>query len=522
MKFALAILISILSFGNAIAQTTWASDVAPIFYGSCTECHNDNGIGPFSLMDYSSALTEGGEIYNVVLTNEMPPWSADTNYQRYAHERILTAGQRQTIIDWYLQGGLEGNPALAPPPPYYSPDGILGTPDLTLTIPPYASNATTSSDDYVCFSLPTNLSEVKKIRAMEIVPGNRNIVHHCIVYYDEDDSFGTDTTGSCLGPFQEKLLTGYSPGGMPTLFPNSTTFRSGMTLPAGGNIILSMHYPEGSAGMMDSTSINIYFHSDTNNVREVYTAPILNNNTFCVDPDVVDTVYKDVSYSIIGFPEGITLLNVFPHMHLLGKKIKSWSLTPALDEIPLVNIEDWDFEWQNFYYFDYFKEIPVGSSFHAMGVFDNTVNNLNNPNSPPDTVCFGYNTSDEMFLVYVQFMRYEAGDEFINQDSIFTSMLGLQANLIQEGVNPLLVYPNPFAHSTSLKIDMKTSATTKLFIYDSKGRLVKKVYEGKLPAGSTEFNWDGKDFSGNAVPSSLYYYSLSLDGKISSGAIIKH
>jgi hypothetical protein len=522
MKLALAVLISITSIGNSIAQTTWASDVAPIFYESCTECHNDNGIGPFSLMDYSSALAETSEIYNVILADEMPPWSADTNYQRYAHERILTAGQRQTILDWYLEGSLEGNPALAPPPPYYSPEGILGTPDLKLTIPTYSSNATATSDDNVCFSLPTNLSDVKKIRAMEIVPGNRNIVHHCIVYYDEDNSFGTDTSGSCLGPFQEKILTGYSPGGIPTIFPNSTTFKSGMTLPAGGNIILSLHYPEGSAGMEDSTSINIYFHSDTNNIREIYTAPILNNNDFCIDPNSIDTVYKDISYNIIGFPEGVTMLSVFPHMHLLGKEIKVWSQTTVQNEIPLINIEDWDFEWQNFYYFDYFKKIPVASSFHARAIYDNTVGNPNNPNSPPDTVCFGYNSNDEMFLVFAQFMRYAVGDELINQDSIFTSMLGLQAPLVQVGESPLVVYPNPFTHSTKLKLDLTISANAQLFIYDSKGHLIKKVHEGKLPAGSTEFKWDGKDLSGNDVPSNLYYYSLSLDGKISAGAIVKH
>ena len=99
---------------------------------------------------------------NSVLNGEMPPWPPDTNYTRFRHERILSYQEISLIDDWVNNGAPEGDPSLAPIPPTYNTNGPqLGIPDLTLSAPHYISNAF-MDDDYVCFTIPSQLLSGKK------------------------------------------------------------------------------------------------------------------------------------------------------------------------------------------------------------------------------------------------------------------------------------------------------------------------------------------------------------------------
>ncbi len=130
-------------------------------------------------------------------------------------------------------------------------------------MPVYTSKATQFSDDYICVALPSGLTADRVIKAMEVIPGNREIVHHCLVYIDESATYVSDTfVGDCGGPSQGILVGGYALGGLPNIFPSNDKFKAGMTLKAGSNIILAMHYPEGSAGKMDSTKVHFHFYDE--------------------------------------------------------------------------------------------------------------------------------------------------------------------------------------------------------------------------------------------------------------------
>ncbi len=62
----------------------------------------------------------------------MPPWSADTLFQRYTDERILTAEEKSTLLTWIAEGGKEGGPGLAPAPPIYQENIISAKLDLVV------------------------------------------------------------------------------------------------------------------------------------------------------------------------------------------------------------------------------------------------------------------------------------------------------------------------------------------------------------------------------------------------------
>ena len=191
------LLISILVFAihfSANAQNTWSNNIAQIVYDNCSNCHNPNGIAPFSLLTYTDVKPNVFGIKASIESGSMPPWIADTKYQSYAHERVLSTDEKVAIIDWVNNGSPEGEASKTPPPPVYGTKGfITQKPDLELKMPVYASKATANGDDYVCFSVPSGLTKDKKIRGFEVIPGNHAIVHHALVYLDGTGNYPTDT-----------------------------------------------------------------------------------------------------------------------------------------------------------------------------------------------------------------------------------------------------------------------------------------------------------------------------------------
>ncbi len=506
---------------SAMAQPTWSEDAAEIFFDKCAKCHHPEGVAPFSILEYSTAYDYRSLIQSYVEYNIMPPWMPDSSFQHYFDERILTEYERNTIIDWANGGGLEGDPELAPPPPVFDAEQLLpGTPDLVVEMPLYMSKATEEFDDYICLSLPTGLTEDKKVKAIEIIPGNSSIVHHCLVHADAEGDYPTDTIGgNCGGPTVDPLMAGYTPGARPTIFPSSEDFSAGMVLAAGSNVVFAMHYPHGSYGEYDQTKVHFYFYDEpVDDFREILAGAFLQNWEFDLPADEVTTVnaaYDDIALDV-------TVLSTFPHMHLLGKSIEAYALDPGGDTIPFVRIPRWDFDWQDFYWFEYMQKMPAGSNLRGKAEFDNTSGNPHNPSDPPVDVGPGFNTTDEMFLVYFHIMGYEEGDEFVNLDSLNTIYLeDLSAGEETLPNKEISVYPNPFDETIAIEYNLTEKSFVSLFIYDMSGKIVRRLYRGEQEQGAQSVTWDGKSEIETEVSNGLYNYSMLINGKHYSGRIIK-
>lgn len=70
-------------------------------------------------------------------------------------------------------------------------------------------------------------------------------------------------------------------------------------------------------------------------------------------------------------------------------------------------------------------------------------------------------------------------------------------------------YPNPFNPSTTLKFDVpKNSDLLELAVYNILGKKVKTLYSGGVKAGNFSYKWDGKNSSGNIMPTGVYFAIL--------------
>ncbi len=101
---------------------------------------------------------------------------------------------------------------------------------------------------------------------------------------------------------------------------------------------------------------------------------------------------------------------VFPHMHLLGKQFKLTAIPPEGDPISLLEIDDWDFNWQNFYEYATPIKLPAGTKIVMETVHDNSADNIHNPSNPPREVKWGEQTTDEMAIGLVHLVPVREDD----------------------------------------------------------------------------------------------------------------
>ena len=516
MKNAIVLLILCSMFTNTLGQNpTFSEDVASIFYSNCSSCHRSGGIAPFPLTSYDEVVLQSGQIPFYIQAGIMPPWPPDTSYQHYAGERLLSEQEINDIVTWISNGTPEGDTSLAPEPPTFVNGSEIGTPNLKLQIPIYTSKAT-GFDEYVCFSIPINISSTKYIKAIEVIPGNRAIVHHALAYLDETGTIQTDTSG-CLGLNGASLMTGFTPGAGPTIFPSTGSMNMGMTVTPGSNLVLQIHYPNGSGGQQDSTYVNLFFYPDSiTNVREVSAGAILSNWNLNIPADSIISFDAQYPPGIGTLPASFSLLTVFPHMHLVGKSIEAYAVSATNDTIPFVRINNWDFEWQGFYNFKKVKVLNAGTKLYGKAVYDNTSANPNNPNSPPQLVVAGESTTDEMFLVYFHYLLYQTGDELLNLDSLLSIPLSSQKALSETGGDlRLRCYPNPFENSITLEYYLPENSEVNITIIDLLGRKVVgvSIEQGR---GLRSYTWDGNDNKGHRLMNGVYYFLLEVNGKSST------
>jgi len=390
------------SRSSQVERITFHKDIEPILQQNCQDCHRPGEVAPFSLLDYESAWLFSRHIRSAVRSRYMPPWqpSRDEGVP-LRFERGLTDEEIDKISRWADSGAPRGNPADAlPPREFPSGDWSLGEPDLILEMPaPYAPDAD-GADDYRCFSLAPNLPADRKIRAVEVQPGNRQIVHHVILFPDpEGRSASLGAPGdpqpgyTCFGDpgFDATgFYAGWVPGNSQQPLPEGVA----MTLGANARIAMQVHYHPDGTQQQDRTRVGIYF-TDEPDPNELLFLPLVNQN-FLI-PAGAERHEVTAQFPA---PVSARIHALLPHMHLLGREIRLEDVRGGETQT-VIRIDDWDFAWQDTYWLEEPLLVPAGTLVKLTCIYDNSVHNPNNPNRPPKPVGWGDRTTDEMALMFI-------------------------------------------------------------------------------------------------------------------------
>jgi len=81
-------------------------------------------------------------------------------------------------------------------------------------------------------------------------------------------------------------------------------------------------------------------------------------------------------------------------------------------------------------------------------------------------------------------------------------------------------FPNPFNPSTTIFFNTKNSGEVQLSVFDVAGRLVTRLVDENLAAGSHEVTWRGNDSSGQKAPAGVYFVELRHGHRVVSKKIM--
>ena len=374
------------------SPVTYSNQIARLLQNRCLECHREGQIAPFAMSDYEEVAGWGAMIAEVVREQRMPPWHANPAYGKFANEKRLTDEEKQLIDTWVTNGCPEGDRADLPPPRTFFESWFMPRPPdqvVFMTEEPVDVKAE-GVEPYRNYVVDPGFTEEKWVKLSECMPGNRAVVHHIVVFIKppgtQAERFGGDE-GDSRGL---SFLAGFAPGTRPLISPPGWAMR----IPAGSKLVFQMHYTPIGIPQKDRSSVGMIFVEKKDVTHQMLTTNVQYHN-LVIPPGESD--YKVEASK--PFRYDVTLLSMYPHMHMRGKSFRYELIGPGDDgkrEI-LLDVPQYDFNWQNSYILAEPRAVPAKSVLRCTAVFDNSKGNLANPD-PTKEVRWGPQTWEEMMI----------------------------------------------------------------------------------------------------------------------------
>jgi hypothetical protein len=418
--------------------------VAAIFYKNCAECHRPGEAAPFSILTYKEARPWAKSIREKVVNRTMPPWHADPHVGEWVNDRRLTQKEIDTIIAWVDQGAKEGEAKDSPPQPKFTDGWNIGQPDLVLQMPEEYTLEASGPDEYQYFTVPTNFTEDRYIRAVEARPGNRKIVHHILAMIQPPPAPQAQPTRQSkeeaekLRAEMEKASIAYNDGflrrvkadapvhddgcalpnggggslrdasrrdylrDMLTVWAPGRNFNEGepgvvKRIPAGSQIILQVHYSKAAGAVQkDRSSVGLIFAKEQ--PAKLHITELIYNAYLRIPPGAE----RHRSTACWTAPVDIQVKAFMPHMHVRGSAMEVKAVYPDGRVDTLLNVPQYDFSWQTNFALKRPLAAPKGTRFLVTGYFDNSAKNRFNPD-PTMAVRWGDPTYDEMLACFIDY-----------------------------------------------------------------------------------------------------------------------
>jgi len=394
-------------------HVTFNRDIAPIIFRNCSQCHHPGESGPFSLLTHMDVKTHGRQIAYMTSKRIMPPWLPDPGEPKFAGELRLTDDQIATIQKWVDQGEVQGNPADLPPQPKFVVGWELGRPDVIVKAEKPYHLVASGTDQYWNFVFRTPVHRTRWLKAIEIRPGDKRLVHHANVIVDRDQSgrrmekepgagFGgmeLIISSETFDPDSHFLF--WKPGSPPYVEPDGMALRLDKTT----DLILNTHLqPSGKPEIIQPT-LGLYF-TDKPATKHPILIQLDNDRMLNIPAGDKNFLVTD-DFTL---PVDVSALAIYPHAHYLGKDLLAYATLPDGTRKTLIHISNWDLNWQAVYHYAQPIDLPAGTKISMRFTYDNSADNIRNPNDPPIRVMGGNRAVDEMAHLWLQVLPNESAD----------------------------------------------------------------------------------------------------------------
>lgn len=371
---------------SATADVTYAEHIAPLLNQRCVLCHRTGQIGPFTLTNYEDASGWAEMILEVVEQRRMPPWHADPAYGHFQNDVRLSEEQIELVRRWVQAGAPQGDPSKAPPTPEFAEGWMMPEPDQVIYMAEEPFHVPAEGTvPYKMFVVDPGWTEDKWVTAMEPKPGNPKVVHHIVMFIMPPSGKTKYFTPGLPVTFLDWFAS-FAPGLRPPVLPE----HMGRYIPAGSKLVFQMHYTPCGTEEDDLSYLGVKF-ADPQKVRREIAVQHAGLEFFTI-PAHANNYELEAWYD---FKRESLLMTVSPHMHWRGKDFKYTLIYPDGKEEVILYVPQYDFGWQTTYTLAEPKLVPKGSKLHCVAHFDNSADNLNNPD-PTQPVQFGEQTWEEM------------------------------------------------------------------------------------------------------------------------------
>lgn len=387
---------------TAHANLTYEKDIAPILVEKCMQCHVEGGIATWAMKDYETVFGWSNMMREVIRTKRMPPWQADAHYGKYKNDISLSQEEIQTLVHW-IEAGAKREGGEDPLKKYEAKIATweLGEPDILIELEPEEIPAT-GVIEYRYQEFELDFEKDVWANAIQVIPGNTAVMHHMLVSVIYPDGFVEPMDRK--SPWLDGLFASWAPGLEVEKFPAG----SGRILPKGSKLWFQLHYTTSGKEETDASKIGIYITEEKPEKEYLIVGPY--NPEIVIPPHA--KAYKNKAKEV--FDRDIVLYGMGPHMHFRGKSMKYTAIYPDQSKEILLNVPNYNFNWQRYYLLEEPKSLPAGTTILVEAAFDNSAQNTFNPH-PEKTVYWGDFTIDEMLIGYMSFM-YDDGEEELSME----------------------------------------------------------------------------------------------------------
>ena len=374
---------------------SYAKTIAPMLNDNCVSCHREGGIGPWAMSDYNMVRGFSLMIREVVRTQRMPPWHADPHVGEFSNDRSLSDDEIRTLVHWVEAGAPRGEGAdLLAENSQSWPIWAMGEPDVIIDIPPEDVPAS-GVVDYKYKMVSNPLDKDVWVKAAEIIPGDRSVLHHVITSFGE-----LETEGRRAGRLKRGTgggLGGYVPGAEGKPFPDDT----GILLPAGATIEFQMHYTPAGLATTDASRMGLYLYEEP--PEHKLDSMVLLNPRILIPAGAPN--HSEVM--VRTFDQDVLVYSLLPHAHYRGKASEFVAHLPDGTQETLLSVPRYDFNWQTNYDLKEPRFLPAGTKMVHRTWWDNSARNPANPDATRD-VPWGQQSWDEMLFGSVRYRVVEA------------------------------------------------------------------------------------------------------------------
>ena len=324
-------------------------EIAQIFQRKCFQCHTDGNVS-VPLTTYKEARPWAVAIKEEILEKRMPPWGAASGYGHFANDMSLTGREISLILSW-ADGGAPSGVLLVDedkPPVFIPPlnSWELGTPDAVITVAEKQKIEMQSPFRIERIDVATGLKKAEWLRAVQVNPTDRRVVHYAAVYDARN--------GRWLGTWTPSSPVSAMPAG------------SGVQLPAGAKLTVEIGYRgndmEDASG---ASEIGLYFLEKA--PAQASTAIEIAAANISVAPGKkgermrAETTIKSAS----------TIASLWPRLGSGAKSLEVTAIRPDGSVEPMLWVNNYRAEWPAPYIMKEPLTLPAGTRLLMTAYYDN-------------------------------------------------------------------------------------------------------------------------------------------------------